>query len=118
MSDHSAEYIAYHSDCMDYKFGAWARAIAENTEIDTIIVRWSFKLLGYLDKIEKYSNTINHESRRHWIMSLRCDTQAGFAETAWRRRPNGIKSVILWLVASYKMAASSRIGRGLLSISL
>jgi hypothetical protein len=118
MSDHSAEYIAYHSNCMDYRLGAWVLAIAENTEIDTIIVRWLFKPLHYLDEIEKYSNTINHESRRHWIMSLRCDPQAGFAETAWRRRPNGIKSVILWLVASYEMAASLHIGRGLLSISL
>jgi hypothetical protein len=118
MSDDYAEYIAYHSNHMDYKFGAWARAIAENTEMKAIIVRWSFKPLHYLDEIEKYSDTINPESRRHWIMSLKCDTQAGFAEAAWRRRPNGIKSVILWLVASYEMAASLRIGRGLLSISL
>jgi hypothetical protein len=51
-------------------------------------------------------------------MSLKCDTQAGFAEAAWRRRSNGTKSVILWLVASYEMAASLHIGRGLLSISL
>jgi hypothetical protein len=103
---------------MDYKFGVWARAIAENTGINTIIVRWSFKPLGYLGKIEKYSDTINHESRIHWIMSLKCDTQAGFAEAAWRRRSNGTNTVILWLVASYEMAASLHIGRGLLSISL
>jgi hypothetical protein len=95
MSNYSAEHIAYHSNRMDHKLGAWAQAIAENTEIDTIIVRWSFKPLHYFDKIEKYSDTINHESRIHWIMSLKCDTQAGFAEAAWRKRPNGIKSLLL-----------------------
>jgi hypothetical protein len=108
MSNDSAKYIADHSNRMDYELGAWVQAIAENTEMNTIIVRWSFKPLHHFDKIEKYSNTINYESRRHWIMSLRCDTQAGFAETAWRRRPNGIKSLLLWLVASYEMVASSR----------
>jgi hypothetical protein len=118
MSDDSAEYIAYHSNRMDYKLGTWARAIAENTEIDTIIVRWSFKPLHFFNQIEKCSNTINPESRRHWIMSLKCDTQAGFAEAAWRRRSNGIKSLLLWLVASYEMAVSSCIGRGLLSVPL
>jgi hypothetical protein len=118
MSNYSAKYIVDHSNRMDYNLGAWARAIAENTEMNTIIVRWSFKPLHHFDKIEKYSNTINYESRRHWIISLRCDTQAEFAEAAWRRRLNGIKSVVLWLVASYEMAASLRIGCGLLSISL
>jgi hypothetical protein len=71
-----------------------AQAIAENTEIDTIIVRWSFKPLHYLYEIEKYSNTISHESRSYWIMLLRCDTQAGFAEAAWLWRPNGIESLL------------------------
>jgi hypothetical protein len=118
MSDHSAKYIAYHSNRMDYKFGTWARAIAENTEIVTIIFRWSFKPLHHLGKIENYPYPVNHESRRHRIMSLKCDTQAGFAEATWRRRPNGINSFLLWLVASYEMAVSSRVGPGLLSISL